>query len=178
MTRSFDPRPLADVRVEDGQRPTLVFVRRLRHTPDLVWRALVDPGQLPEWAPYTAGRSLDELGPVTFTMIDGAEKVEFNGRVRVAQPPRVLEYTMAEDVVRWELEPTPEGTQLTLRQSVESLSWLPKVAAGWHICLAVAEHLIDGDPIGPITGQDALEHGWPQLHDRYAAELGVASDVL
>lgn len=174
MTRSFDPRPLAEVHTEDGPRPVLVLSRELRHAPDVVWRALVDPDQLPQWSPYTAGRSLDELGPVTFTMIDGTDKLEFSGQVRVVEAPRVLEYTMDADTIRWELEPIGPGTRLTLRQSVEDRTWLAKVAAGWHICLAVAEHLLDGDPVGPITGRDAIGHGWGELHDRYAAELGVS----
>jgi hypothetical protein len=48
---------------------------------------------------------------------------------------------------------------------------LPKVAAGWHLCLDVAERLLDGRPIGPIRGEDARNHGWEELHDAYAEKL-------
>jgi hypothetical protein len=47
------------------------------------------------------------------------------------------------------------------------------VAAGWHLCLDVAEHLLDGQPIGPIRGQDALNYGWDELNDGYAKKLGI-----
>jgi hypothetical protein len=50
---------------------------------------------------------------------------------------------------------------------------VPKVAAGWHLCLLVAEHLLDGQPIGPIRGTDARNYGWDELHDAYAAKLGI-----
>jgi hypothetical protein len=48
---------------------------------------------------------------------------------------------------------------------------LPKVAAGWHLCFDVLEHLLDGDPVGPIRGRAAMEHGWQDLHDMYAEQL-------
>ncbi|MGH3612118.1 MAG: hypothetical protein ACRDRK_05795 [Pseudonocardia sp.] len=51
--------------------------------------------------------------------------------------------------------------------------WMPKVAAGWHQCLTVAEYLLDGRPIGPVVGENARNHGWDQLHDAYADALGI-----
>jgi uncharacterized protein YndB with AHSA1/START domain len=35
----------------------------------------------------------------------------------------------------------------------------PGVAAGWHLCLGVAEHLLDGDPVPRTVGEDAKNHG-------------------
>jgi hypothetical protein len=52
--------------------------------------------------------------------------------------------------------------------------WLPKLAAGWHLCLDVAEQLMDGAPTTPIRGDEAMEHGWQELHDAYAERLGIA----
>jgi uncharacterized protein YndB with AHSA1/START domain len=43
----------ADVNKE-GDTWTLVLVRDLRHAPDKVWRALVDPAELGQWAPFDA----------------------------------------------------------------------------------------------------------------------------
>ena len=45
------------------------------------------------------------------------------------------------------------------------------MAAGWHICFVVLEHLFDGDEIGPITGENARNYGWDQLNDAYAERL-------
>lgn len=47
------------------------------------------------------------------------------------------------------------------------------MAAGWHLCLVVAEHLLDGEPIAPIRGASARDYGWEQLRDRYADKLGI-----
>ncbi len=50
-----------DVRKE-GDKWTLLIVRELRHAPEKVWRALTDPGQLREWAPFDADRDLGAAG--------------------------------------------------------------------------------------------------------------------
>jgi hypothetical protein len=62
-------------------------------------------------------------------------------------------------------------TGLTLRHTTDDRDGVPKAAAGWHICLAVAERLLDGQPVGPIRGGDALNHGWQDLHEAYASAL-------
>jgi hypothetical protein len=53
---------------------------------------------------------------------------------------------------------------------------MPKVAAGWHLCLVVADHVLAGETVQPIVGDDAMRYGWQDLHDRYANVLGVTSD--
>jgi len=47
-------------------------------------------------------------------------------------------------------------------------------AAGWHICLDVLAHALDGDPLGRIVGADALKFGgWQQLNAEYGKQFGV-----
>jgi uncharacterized protein YndB with AHSA1/START domain len=171
---SFDPGPLAAVsyRHEDD-RWTVVFVRAFRHPPEQVWAALTERDQVGAWAPYTADRDLSRPGGATLTMIDGDTAEPLPTTVTRSEPPRLLEYTLGEDVLRWELAPAGDGTELTLRHTVAGADWMPKVAAGWHLCLLVAEHLLDGDPIGPIRGRAAMDYGWQALNDAYAEALGA-----
>ena len=166
---------LADVQTRaDGDRRTLIFVRELRHAPEHVWSALTEPDRLRAWSPYTADRSLARPGDVTITMFAsaGEEADSMPASVIRAEPPRMLEYTLGADRLRWELEPSGAGTRLTLSHTVAGPDWVPKVAAGWHLCLDVAERLLDGEPVEPIRGEDAMEHGWQALHDAYAERLG------
>jgi uncharacterized protein YndB with AHSA1/START domain len=149
----------------------LVLERHLRHPPAKVWAALTEPGQLERWAPFTAERSLAEPGDLTLTMIDGETRVDLPATVTKADPPVLLEYRWGDDLLRWELARTADGTRLTLRHQVGSREDLARAAAGWHLCLDVAEHLLDGDPIPPIRGHEAMQHGWQDLHDRYATAL-------
>jgi uncharacterized protein YndB with AHSA1/START domain len=172
----FQPDPLADVECHGGdQEWTLVFVRDLRHPPEKVWTALTEPEQLERWAPYAADRTLAEPGPVTLTMIDGDARGEVTGTVLRVQPPTLLEYVWGTSLLRWELAATGTGTRLTLRQSVDDPEWVPKAAAGWHLCLVVAERLLDGQPIEPIRGMDAMAYGWAELHEAYAQKLGLGT---
>jgi uncharacterized protein YndB with AHSA1/START domain len=174
MTDHFDPGPLAAIEMRTrGSRATLVFVRDLRHPPDKVWAALTDRTQLSQWAPFTADRNLDRLGDTTLTMIDGEDEVALPAKVSHCEPPRVLEYTWGDDVLRWQLEPTATGTRLTLQHTTDDPTMVPKVAAGWHLCLAVADRLLDGRPFGPIVGDTAMQYGWQRLHDEYADAVGL-----
>ena len=164
--------PLADVRREEPN--TLVFVRDLRHPPELVWTALTDPEHLARWAPFEADRPLNAPGDATLTMIDGETRLPTTATVSRAEPPHLLEYSWGADTLRWELTPTETGTRLTLRHIVveQGPEWLAKVAAGWHLCLVVADRLLAGEPVEPIRGQAAKAHGWDELAAAYAERLG------
>ena len=171
---TFDPGPLAHVdRSATGDRWTLTFRRDLPHPPPAVWQMLTDVGRVGRWAPYTPSRDLGEVGPASLTMTDGVDTMDFPSTVSVAEVPVLLEYTWGDDLLRWELEAWPFGTRVTLHHTVESPEWLPKVAAGWHLCLAVADRQLAGETIGPIVGDEAMAYGWQRLHDAYAVALAV-----
>jgi uncharacterized protein YndB with AHSA1/START domain len=175
MKRSvFVPSPFApvDCQPSDGGW-TLVFVRGLRHPPEKVWTALTSRGQLSEWAPFLPDHDLDRVGEATLTIVDGEHREDLPAFVRRCERPTLLEYTWGDDVLRWELAPSNSGTRLTLRHDLQHRDWVPKVAAGWHLCLDVAERLLAAEPIGPIRGQEALAFGWQELHDGYASRLGI-----
>jgi uncharacterized protein YndB with AHSA1/START domain len=155
----------------DGDRWTLVFVRVLRHPPERVWAALTDPVQVGAWAPFVTDRDLGRVGDATLTMIAGEVTEDLPASVTRAEPPILLEYTWGTDLLRWELAAIDAGTRLTLEHTVGDPEWMPKVAAGWHLCLDVAELLLDGEPIEPIRSDEARNYGWEQLHDAYAETL-------
>ncbi len=169
---AYRPSPLGQAEAEkDGEHWTLVFHRDLRHPPEKVWAALTEPDQLDQWAPWAADRDLGKPGDATLTMIDGETRQDMTATVVVAEAPNVLEYLLGTDRLRWELQATATGTHLTLRHTVTGADLLSKVAAGWHICLDVAEHLLDGDPVGVIRGREAMDHGWSELEQAYAQGL-------
>lgn len=175
----FDPGPLADVDYEpEGDQWALVFVRELDHAPDKVWAAITEPAQLSKWAPYTADRALDSVGEVTLTMVDGAESVDLPASLTRAHPPVALEYNWGEDRLRWELAPTATGTRLTLRHTVNDPAMIPKIAAGWHLCVEVADRMLADDPIPPIRGADAMNYGWQDLFAAYSDKLDLPQESM
>ena len=47
-------------------------------------------------------------------------------------------------------------------------------AAGWHICLDVMDHALEGAPLGRIVGAEAMKfEGWQRLHTDYAQQFGT-----
>ena len=108
----------------DGEYATLVLHRFLRHPPEVVWRAITEPGQLREWFLTTAvveGRPGGKVDLVT-----APSRVHATGRILTWDPPRVYEHEWnvvreggplrsgEQSVVRWELSPREGGTLLVL----------------------------------------------------------------
>ena len=164
----------AQVRKKDGEQWTLVLVRELHHTPEKVWQALTEPAQLREWAPFDADRSLGEVGStVKLTTVGAPGPHVTETKVIRADPPKLLEYNWGGGDMRWELERLGAGTRLTLWANI-GRRFISMGAAGWHICLDVLDHVLDGNPIGRIVGPAAMKFdGWQRLNAEYAEQFGV-----
>jgi uncharacterized protein YndB with AHSA1/START domain len=98
---------------KDGDRWTLILVRELRHPPSKVWKALTEPAQLREWAPFDADRDLSSIGPVTLSTVGTPTPQVSATTVKRAEASRLLEYSWGGNDIRWELEPLGTGTRLT-----------------------------------------------------------------
>lgn len=172
---NYHPSPIAPVqRTFAERRWTLIFTRQLSHPVNRVWEAITEPGQLRHWAPYTANRDLATTGAAVLTMLDGeGGEMELPGAVLESDPPRLLVHAFGSDVLRWELQGTDDGTTLILRHTFDDEALASELAAGWHLCLDVADALMNGVPFGPVVGKKAHEYGWDELNKRYAEVLDV-----
>ena len=172
---NYVPGPAAGAEVEkDGEKWTLVLVRELRHSRDKVWRALTDPAQLREWAPFDADASLGRAGAtVKLTTVGAPTPMVSETTVTRADAPDLLEYKWGGFDMRWKLEALGSGTRLTLWTNIDR-RYMAMGAAGWHVCFDVLDHLLGGDPLGRIVGPDAMKFaGWQRLHAEYAKQFGV-----
>ena len=160
----------AQVRKNEGQNWTLILVRDLRHSPEKVWEALIDPVHLREWAPFDVDGRLDQVGnTVKLTWVGNPKPIDT--KVTRVEAPEVLEY----GDIRWELEPSDRGTRLTLWTNIDRrfISW---GAAGWHIAFDVLDRLLSGSPIGRLAGADAMKfNAWQRLTAEYAKQFGMES---
>jgi uncharacterized protein YndB with AHSA1/START domain len=176
----YAPGAAGGARIEkDGEKWTLVLVRELRHSPEMVWQALTDPAQLREWAPFDADGSLGTAGAtVKLTTVAAPSPHVTETTVRRADAPRELEYTWGGADVRWELEgihggALDGGTRLTLWHNIDR-RWISMGAAGWHICFDVLDRFLGGSPIGRMVGPPAMKvAGFQRLNGEYAKEFGV-----
>ena len=169
----YMPGPAAGAEVrKDGDKWTLVLVRELRHPPEKVWKALTDPASLREWAPFDADRNLASVGPVKLSTVGTPTPNISDTQVTRAEAPTLLEYRWGENDMRWQLEPSGDGTRLTLWHNIDR-GFISMGAAGWHICLDVLDRLVGDDPIGRIVGGEAMKFGWPRLNTEYAKQFGI-----
>jgi uncharacterized protein YndB with AHSA1/START domain len=185
MIRESDSEPLelasVSSELKDGHT-VVVFSRDFAYGPDRVWRMITDPSLLAQWAPHTADRDLTFVGKVVFTMLGDADgsspSFDVPGAVLVAHQPTELEHSWATDVLAWSLTRTADGCTLTLRHTLSDADMASAVAAGWHLCLDVADAALAGTPTEPVRGMEAMKHGWSELNESYAAALGVAPTHL
>lgn len=158
----YTPGPASGAKVrKDGDKWTLILERHLRHSPEKVWQALTDPAQLREWAPFDTDANLGTVGKVNMTWVGTPTPLETN--VTRAEAPSVLEY----GDMRWELEPSGDGTRLTLWHKIDHrfVAW---GAAGWHISFDVLDRMLSGTPIGRMVGPEAMKfEGWQRLSAEY-----------
>ncbi|HEY2747392.1 MAG TPA: SRPBCC family protein [Polyangia bacterium] len=180
MSRRDDyaPGAAAGAKIEkDGDQWTLVLVRELRHPPAKVWRALTEPAELREWAPFDADRSLGAVGPVTLTTVGAPTAQVSETTVKRADAPKLLEYSWGNMDIRWQLEPHGGGTRLTLWHNIQR-DYISMGAAGWHICFDVLDRLLADEPVGRIVAGDAMKFDWKRLNAEYAAQFGIEAPKL
>ena len=73
------------------------FERHLPHPPETVWEALTEPAELAAWFPED---------------LNSQERV-----IHEYDPPRVLEYSIGNESLRWELSPTKQGGSILVLET-------------------------------------------------------------
>lgn len=173
------------VRMDNG-REAVRYERIYAHAPERVWRALVEPDSIKAWFPTT----IDGLKEAAERKRVGA-KLEFvfpeddgppqAGELKVCDPPRVLEYTWGEELLRFELSAASGGAQckLVFFATFSERSQAPRDATGWHFCLDNLEQNLDGkkpEPVGPAftemsaAYQEKLGGDFPKILKGASAE--------
>ena len=133
----------------DG-RPALRFERRLDHPIERVWRAITEPDELRHWFP--PGEQL---------------------QVTHSEPPHLLAGNWYGDELSFELRPDGDGCVLVVTHAFAEREKAARDAAGWDRCFVRFEALLRGEQ---MSEEESLD-GWPEVHERYAAEFGVDPEL-
>jgi hypothetical protein len=128
----------------------LRFERRLDHSPERVWRAITEREELAHWFP--PGEEL---------------------QVTESEPPTLLAGTWFGDELRFELQTDGDGCLLVFTHAFADRAKAARDAAGWDRCFVRFDALLCGKP---MSEEDSLE-GWSEVHERYAADLGVDPEL-
>jgi uncharacterized protein YndB with AHSA1/START domain len=169
MAEKYTPGPAyAQVEKTPGDSWRLILVRHLKHAPDKVWRALTQPEQLSQWAPFDASTNLGTVGAnVKLTWVGSPGPHVTETQVSRAEFAKELEYMVDGNPMRWQLEATDSGTKLTLWASIDR-RYVAMGAAGWQICLDVLDHALAGTPISRKAGPETMKfEGWQRLNAEY-----------
>ncbi len=160
--------------------PTLWLRRMLSGNEYRLWQLITDPAQLATWSPFVPDRAMASTGPVMVR--ENPDEAPIEAAVEVAKAPHELVHTWGPDTLAWRIAgtgPLPAASpsaMLTLRHRLAGdradLAGLATTAAGWHVCLAVADLRLSGIPVARVVGRDCLDYGWDALRDRYLALLG------
>jgi uncharacterized protein YndB with AHSA1/START domain len=152
-----------------GDASVLRFRRRLAHPQQRVWAALTDDEHLAGWFPTTIEGERGPGAPLRFSFRQ-SEGEPFDGVMRVFEPPSVMELRWADDVLRFELEPEPDGDGclLSLTVTFPEHGKAARDAAGWHVCLDQLAHVVHGTGL-PWEPPDR----WRAVHPAYVARLGA-----
>jgi uncharacterized protein YndB with AHSA1/START domain len=148
------------------------FTRRLPHPPEKVWRAITEPEHLKAWFPSTIDGVRKAGAPLTFDFeTKGVDAM--HGEMRTFDPPRVMELTWGDDVLRFELQADGDGTVLVLTDTIVELGKAARDAAGWHECLELLGHEVAGE--APSFKLGAV---WQEVHPQYQERFGPEASAL
>ncbi|MFD9738788.1 SRPBCC family protein [Umezawaea sp. NPDC059074] len=161
----------ARLETADG-KPVLRFERRLRHSPDRVWRAISTPEGLAAWFPASVELELAPGAPMRFTFPDQAPVDGTSaGEVLEVDPPRVLAFRWNADVLRFELEPDGDGCVLRFSQTLDDRLSAGRNAYGWDVCLGALAADLAGESFEQPTA-------WLEPMEAYVREFGLDEGTL
>jgi uncharacterized protein YndB with AHSA1/START domain len=150
----------------------LEFTRQLPHPPEKVWRALTEPEHLAAWFPTEIEGERAAGAALRFVFRRG-EGPPSDGEMLAYDPPRLLEYRWGEEVLRFELRPSADGTELAFTNTFDELGKAARDAAGWHTCL----ELLESDLVGAPAAADPTER-WRHWHHAYLDALGPEAATI
>lgn len=146
---------------------TARFERHLKHSVEEVWSFLTENEKLAKWFSELRIEDLREGGIIQFDMQNGTFE---EMKIIELKEFSVLEYTWAEDRVRFELYPEPEGCLLILQEKINKLTnHTPVDLAGWHVCLDVIHALLEGRTI------ESRKEEWEKWHEKYVQAVAEVS---
>jgi uncharacterized protein YndB with AHSA1/START domain len=150
----------------------LRFTRHLRHPLEKVWRAITEPEHLAHWFPTTIEGERAPGARLRFSF-PGGQAPPFDGEMIAFEPPSLMELRWGTDIVRLELRPVAEGTELTLLDTLDDRGKAARDGAGWHTCLDALE----ADLLGNEDAREVM-NSWDQVHSHYVESFGPEAATI
>lgn len=136
-----------------------------------LWALLTEPDELVRWSPFVPDRIIESIGDLTAKEREG--DTPYVSRIIEYEPLDSLAHTWGDDVVRWVLADESLRCEMTLARP----EYASYYAAGWQVCLAVLQALLEGEEQERTVGEDAMKHGWVELQEHYLHALPAQEPV-
>ena len=157
--------PLGDIVRHGNGDTSLRFERKLARPPERVWQALTESDQLRHWMPCDIVGPREAGAEVAAPFWDdivakyGIEDTVLTGRIVTWHPPSTFAWEWDDELLTYDLEPSPAGTQLKLNIDLGTKSpAVHLVAAGYHICLDQLCVLVDTGTAPPFVDADPSQY--------------------
>ena len=147
----------------DG-RPTIRFARTFPHPPAAVWAAISRPDQLEKWFPTTVEFGRLRAGePIAFRFTE-VDFPPMSGEIQEVSEPHRLAFSWGDDLLSFDLEPTPEGDgcRLSFTVALDAAGKAARDGAGWEECLDGL-----GDTLGGRTPRRSDPTRWAGYYEAY-----------
>jgi uncharacterized protein YndB with AHSA1/START domain len=154
------------------ERPRVRFTRRFRHSPEKVWKALTDREHVNKWFPTDIEGDWSPGAPLRFAFREH-DLPAFDGEVVAYDPPSRLEFRWGDELLQFELQPDGDATVLTLRVTFDEVGKVARDSGGWHQCLDILEHALDGQAPPPED-----KSAWKDLFSQYTARFGPETATI
>jgi uncharacterized protein YndB with AHSA1/START domain len=157
-----------------GGLSILRYERRLAHSQQEVWSAITEDVHLAAWFPTTIEGERLVGAPLHFAFRE-SEGAPFDGEMLAFVPPSLMELRWADDVLRFELDPEPDGRGCTLRLTVTFPEYgkASRDGAGWHVCLEQLAAACDGTDL-----KWEPPDRWRVVHRAYVERLGPEASAI
>ncbi len=140
----------------EGDETSIVFERKLNHSPERVWHALTDANELRQW--FMADAVIEGQAGGKINMMTGISRFHWSGTILTWEPFRVFEYEAhiaphehlpggENAVVRWELEEKDGGTLVRVSHRRLSRRTALGFVPGMHAYLDRLEAQLNGLPL-------------------------------
>lgn len=154
---------LATIKSSADGKTLATMQRVMNHSIDDVWSMLTNNSKLSQWFSELKIEDIRVEGLISFDMGDGTYEYM---KILNVQPPYILQFSWAEDNVRFELSVIDGGTQLVFCEEITQVTaHTARDIAGWHVCLEVIEAILDGKTIKDRTKL------WSNWYEQYKALL-------
>ncbi|RKQ13601.1 SRPBCC domain-containing protein [Ureibacillus endophyticus] len=138
-----------------------VYERQYSKPVEFVWALLVNNENFKHWMDHLEITDLSKGGNINFNYNDGSGKFE-KFIITDYVEGSVLEFEWGEDIVRFEVLPSDQGSKLVMTEFINNLTdHTPKDLAGWHVCLLRFSNLVNDLP------DDVPEKEWEKWYEEY-----------